>query len=181
MSDGQNVLKQEVGPTIKVDKGNAEDSTIANTAQASVRGSIDSKIISPDSTSLRMDDMRISNPMEGLRSAYRSLADIRSKNLNANFTAYMRGLRANFVHPNPRPLNYFTNNVFHVIFYQYNKVYGLLRALRMVRVDAFNNRVLNFFDAYFRSFRIDDQQMLNSINFMDVRNIFMDRLDKMKL
>jgi hypothetical protein len=66
--------------------------------------------------------------MSGLRSAYRSMGDVHSRNAESNYNMFVKALRQSFVHPNPRRLDHFASNVFNNVFYQYNKVYGLLRA-----------------------------------------------------
>jgi len=73
-------------------------------------------------------DMRIMNPMGSLRTSYRAMGDVHSRNAGINLNMFTKALRQSFIHPNPRKLDFFSSNVFHSVFYQYNKVYGLLRA-----------------------------------------------------
>jgi len=70
------------------------------------------------STKLLDSDLKIENPMRGLRNSYRALGDQHSRNASYNYSMFARAMRQAFLNPNPRPLNFFASNVFFSIFYQ---------------------------------------------------------------
>jgi len=177
-----NVNKDKVVESVNNKSDLIDDSVKHSAAEIKQMSSAASSMnIGAANNMLSDSDMRITNPMGSLRTSYRAMGDVHSRNANINFNMFTKALRQSFIHPNPRKLDFFSNNIFHNIFYQYNKVYGLLRAWSLINVPQANKRIVSYIFSYFKSFRIDDSALSTSIAVKDAVRIFVGVLSKLKL
>lgn len=178
----------KVEPSINVEKPAVNTASklamsdkIENVTVSNVNAIKGPEIINPTQNRLSSTSLKFDNPLGSLRIAYKALGDIQSRNASSNFSMFARALRVTFANPNPRKLNFWEENVFKISVYQLKEVYGLLKALKLSGVSKTNTRIINFFANYFRSFKIDDVSLSDSLHIRDFTVIFNKALNNLKL